>query len=377
MIERVISKNIQEKFFKGKAILIIGPHQTGKTTLLKQITVEYENDVLWLNGDESDVREMLAKPTSTRLKGIIGNKRIVVIDEAQRIENIGLTLKLMVDNILDIQIIVTGSSAIDLTDSIKEPLTGRKYEYHLYPFSFEEMAGHTSSMEENRLLEQRMIYGYYPEVVNKPGEEKEVLRLISEGYLYKDIFMMAQIKKPVILEKLVLALALQLGSEVSYNELGQIIGSDKETLERYIDLLEKTFVVFRLPSLARNMRNEIKKGRKIYFYDNGIRNAIIKNFNPLALRQDTGALWENFIISERKKRNDYSGVWCNRYFWRTITQQEIDYIEEMDGKFTGYEFKWGRGKQKAPQSFLDGYPGSEVKFITRENYIEFVTTGEV
>ncbi|OHD54683.1 MAG: ATPase [Spirochaetes bacterium GWF1_51_8] len=372
MINRIISQKILGNFFKGKVILIIGPRQTGKTTLLHQITDNQKENTLWLNGDESDIREILARPTSTALKGIIGNKKIVVIDEAQRIDEIGLTIKLMADSIQGIQILVTGSSALELSGNIKEPLTGRKYEYHLYPLSFEELRGYTSDIEENRMLEQRMIFGYYPDVVNNPSEAKEILRLLSESYLYKDLYMLAQIKKPVVLEKLVVALALQLGNEVNYNELSRTVGSDKETIERYIDLLEKAFVIFRLPSLSRNMRNEIKKGRKIYFYDNGIRNAVIKNFNPLALRQDTGALWENFLVAERKKRNEYSGIWSNHYFWRNTSQQEIDYIEEMDGKMSGFEFKWGQNKLKTPRVFLEAYPGSDIRIITRENYRDFI-----
>jgi uncharacterized protein len=372
MIERILTENIRERFFKGKAILIFGPRQTGKTTLLKQVTSAYSQDTLWLNGDESDIRELFANPTSIRIKGIIGKAKIIVIDEAQRIADIGLSLKLMVDNIPGIQILASGSSALDLSGHVKEPLTGRKYEYLLYPFSFGEMVRHTSQMEERRLLEHRMVFGYYPEVVTKPGEEREILQLIADSYLYKDLLNLATIKKPVILDKLITALALQVGSEVSYPELAQITGSDKETVERYIDLLEKSFVVFRLSSLSRNMRNEIKRGRKIYFFDNGVRNAIIKNFNPPGFRQDTGALWENLLVSERRKRNEYSGYPCNSYFWRNTYQQEIDYIEEKDGLLSGYEFKWSAKKARPPKSFLESYPGSVIKNIDRENYLDFI-----
>jgi uncharacterized protein len=372
MIQRKLSDSIRERFFKGKAILIFGPRQAGKTTLLKQVTATYPDNTLWLNGDESDVRELLSNPTSTRLKGIIGTKKVIVIDEAQRISDIGLALKLIVDTIPDIQVLASGSSALDLSGHVKEPLTGRKFEYLLYPLSFGEMTLHTSEMEEKRLLEHRMVFGYYPEVVTKPGEEKEILQLIADSYLYKDLLHFAMVKKPVILDKLITALALQVGSEASYVELAQITGSDRETVERYIDLLEKSFVVFRLSSLSRNMRNEIKRGRKIYFYDNGIRNAIIKNFNPLNLRQDTGALWENFLMSERRKRNGYFPNPCNSYFWRNTSQQEIDYIEEKDGTLSGYEFKWSVKKTKAPKSFLDAYPGSGIRNIDRENFLEFI-----
>jgi hypothetical protein len=348
---------------------LFGPRQVGKTTLVKQLTsFSKKENILWLNGDEADIRQLLQNTTSTRLKTLVGNHSIVVIDEAQRIPDIGLSLKLMVDNIPEIQIIATGSSALELAGQIKEPLTGRKYEYHLYPFSFAEMVNNSSLLEEKRLLEHRLIYGYYPEVVNKPGEEIETLQLLTDSYLYKDLFTLEQLKKPLLLEKLVQALALQIGNEVNYNELSQVVGADKETVERYIDLLEKAFVVFRLSSLSRNLRNEIKKGRKIYFWDNGIRNTIIKNFNQLVQRQDTGALWENFIISERQKANHYSGRFVNKFFWRTHTQQEIDYVEEFGGHLEAWEFKWNpRAKKSIPKTFLEAYPGTKISVITPVN----------
>jgi predicted AAA+ superfamily ATPase len=237
------------------------------------------------------------------------------------------------------------------------------------------MINHTNQLEESRLLEHRLIYGYYPEIVTTAGEEKELLSLLSDSYLYKDLLTLGHIKKSALLEKLLQALALQLGNQVSYNELGRLVGADNATIERYLDLLEKAFIIFRLPSLSRNLRNELKKSRKVYFYDNGIRNAIIKSFNPLAIRNDIGPLWENFLISERTKRNHYAGYWVNRWFWRTLSQQEIDYIEEYNGKLYAYEFKWNPGsKAKFPKSFSKAYPGSETKAITTENYLEFITT---
>jgi len=243
----------------------------------------------------------------------------------------------------------------------------------LYPISFQEMVKHTSLIEEKRLLEHRMIFGNYPEVVTSSGYEKSVLKGLTDAYLYKDIFALDYIKKPSLVEKLLQALALQLGNEVSYNELSKLVGADNETIERYINYLEQAYVVFKLNSFSRNHRNEIKKGKKIYFYDNGIRNAIIKNFNPLALRNDVGALWENYLIVERAKRNHYTDQWINTYFWRTITQKEIDYIEEKDGKLYAFEFKWNEKKKpKLPKTFLDSYHQTEYKVINQNNYAAFI-----
>ncbi len=375
MINREIKRILTDRFFKGKIILLLGPRQVGKTTLARTIVKEAGQDYIWLDGDEPDVRAMFSNANSSRLKSIVGNKKVVVIDEAQRISDIGINLKLLIDNMPEVQFVVTGSSALELKDELKEPLTGRKYEYQLYPLSFSEMVAQSGLMDELRLVEHRMLYGYYPEVVTKKGEEREILKLLSESYLYKDILKMGLVKKPPVLEKIVQALALQLGSEVSFAELAQLTGVDNTTVERYIDLLEKAFVIFRLPSLSRNVRNEIKKGRKIYFYDNGIRNAIIKNFAPLDLRNDVGALWENFLISERLKNNQIESRWVNRFFWRTHSQQEIDYVEESDGLIRAYEFKWNpKKKARIPKTFMKAYPNSTVEVITRDNFESFIST---
>jgi hypothetical protein len=239
------------------------------------------------------------------------------------------------------------------------------------------MINHADAFTEMQNLENRLIYGYYPEVVTSTGDEKNILTQLSDSYLYKDLLVWENIKKPTKIETLLKALAFQVGNEVSYNELSQIVELDKETVEKYINLLEQVFVIFRLGALSRNLRNELKRTRKIYFYDNGIRNALIANFNPMNLRQDTGALWENFLISERAKMAHYSGIWMNRYFWRTHTQQEIDYIEEYEGTLHAYEFKWGTGeKYRFPKSFLEAYPNNETKIITRDNYWEFIVPGK-
>jgi predicted AAA+ superfamily ATPase len=296
-----------------------------------------------------------------------------VIDEAQRLENAGLTLKIMIDNYKDVQIIATGSSAFELNDKLKESLTGRKFEYNLFPISTEELIQDTSYFEENRILEQRLLYGFYPEVINNPGQENLILRSIADSVLYKDLFALEAVKKPYLLENILKALALQVGSEVSYNELAQIVGADKETIERYIYLLEQSFVVFRLQALSRNVRNELKRSRKIYFYDNGIRNILINNFLPLALRNDKGALWENYLVSERKKRNHYYHYYCNTYFWRTTQQQEVDYIEERNGILHAFEFKYSDNKRtRLPLTFSKAYPDHTYSVCTTTNYQEFV-----
>jgi uncharacterized protein len=377
IIKRALQKLLKERFFKGKALLVFGARQTGKSTLAELLLTNQEKEWLTLNGDDADVREALTNTTATKLKSIIGNKKILLIDEAQRIDNIGLSLKLITDQIKDVQVIATGSSSFELSNKVNEPLTGRKYEFMLYPLSFEEMVNHHGLLQEKRLIEQRLLYGYYPEIVINPGEEKERLKLLAGSYLYKDLLMLEQIKKPALLEKLLKALALQVGSEVHYTEIGQMIGSDRKTVEKYIDLLEKSFVIFQLPAFSRNVRNEIKKGKKVYFYDCGIRNAIINNFNSISNRTDTGALWENFIIVERIKFLKYKGIDCNHYFWRTTQQQEIDLIEEKENTLAAFEFKWNKNaKARIPLTFIENYPGTITKIISSENMETITTTIE-
>lgn len=373
MIRRLLQQTIEQHFFKGKIILVIGPRQVGKTTLLQTIYNEFAQEKFWYNADDADVRELFRNPSKTKLKPIFANKKLIVIDEAQRLENAGLTLKIMIDNYKDVQIIATGSSAFELNDKLKESLTGRKFEYYLFPISTEELIQDTSYFEENRILEQRLLYGFYPEVINNLGQENLILRSIADSVLYKDLFALEAVKKPYLLENILKALALQVGSEVSYNELAQIVGADKETIERYIYLLEQSFVVFRLQALSRNVRNELKRSRKIYFYDNGIRNILINNFSPLALRNDKGALWENYLVSERKKRNHYHHYYCNTYFWRTTQQQEVDYIEERNGTLHAFEFKYSDNKRtRLPLTFSKAYPDHTYSVCTTTNYQEFV-----
>lgn len=369
LISRSIEKDIKGKFFKNKAIIILGPRQTGKTTLVREILKNTDIAYLWLSGEDINARMQLSVHSISHLKALMGGHKLVVIDEAQYVSNIGLTLKLIVDNMPEIQVIATGSSSFELASLLNEPLTGRKWEYFLFPLSNRELTNHFGVIHEKGMMEHRLIYGTYPEVVTNTGNEKEILHLLTSSYLYKDLFVHEQIKKPQVLEKLVRALAFQTGSEVSYNELAQTVGADFQTIEKYVDLLEKAFIIFRLYSLSRNLRNEIKKGRKIYFYDNGIRNAIMGNFLPVSNRTDTGALWENYFVSERIKYLRYNKIYTNQYFWRTHTQQEIDYLEERDGKIYAFEIKWNRrAKVTFPGSFLTSYPEVETITITPENF---------
>ena len=372
MIHRILSETIQTRLNKGKAIILMGARQVGKTTLIKDL-FKSSTETLWLNGDDPDIRILFENISATRLKHIFGGKKYVVIDEAQRIKDIGLKLKLITDQIPEIQLIATGSSSFDLANQVNEPLTGRKWEYKMYPLSFAEMVKHHGLLDEKRSIPHRLVYGYYPDVVNSPGHEKEILKQLSDSYLYKDILMWEQIKRSEKLLKLLQAIAFQIGSQVSYLELGQICGLDSKTVEKYISLLEQCFVIFRLGSFSRNLRNELKSSKKIFFYDNGIRNALIANFSLAETRKDIGALWENFLVSERQKKLEYDQLWKNNWFWRTTDQKEIDYIEESDGIIQAFEFKWNpTAKYKIPKQFLENYQESTFEIITPNNVEEFL-----
>lgn len=374
MIERIIKKQIESRLFKGKAIVLYGARQVGKTTLMKDIAAQYGEEGLWMNCDEPEPQVFLSGVSTTKYKEMLGKKRILFLDEAQRVKNIGLALKIFVDNFPEKQVIATGSSSFDLANDITEPLTGRTYDFHLFPFSMSELKQvYDKPFELGRALETRLVFGMYPDVVIKTEEAGELLNSIATAYLFKDIFAWQNIKNPDVLLNLLRALALQIGSEVSFNELARLVGVAKETVMSYINLLEKTFVIFRLQPLSRNLRNEIGTSRKIFFFDNGIRNALIANLNPLALRQDVGALWENFLISERMKLNAINRRLVNAYFWRTYQQQEIDYIEESGGALHAFEFKWNPGKKASiPANFLKSYPGSQSDVINRENFKYFL-----
>lgn len=372
-IERVLKSELLKKWDSGKVLIVTGPRQVGKTTLIQSICQE-KGPFLFINGDNSEDRLLLENAGLTKIQGLIGQHKLVFFDEAQRIKNIGLILKLIHDQLPDIRVIVSGSSSLDLANEINEPLTGRKWEYDLFPMSWGELKNHFGGFQNNRNLPKYLIYGCYPEVITNPDEAQSLLKLISGSYLYKDLLQYQGIRKPEVLDKLLLALALQLGNEVNYNELSRTVGVDRATIEQYVSLLEKAYVVFRLSPLSRNSRNEINTSRKIYFYDNGIRNAIIGNFKELEFRQDVGALWENYIISERIKILRYKGWHGRIYFWRTYQQQEIDWIEEIDGSFSAFEFKWNPKKEKIkfPKTFLDHYPIKDTLLVTKNNIDEFL-----
>lgn len=375
MVNRTIKNRILSACFQRKVILLIGARQVGKTTLLRELIKETEVPTVWLNAEEEDILTAFeTAKTSTQLLQLIGSQnKLVIIDEAQQIRDIGKKLKLIYDTNPEIQIIATGSSAFDLQNNTAKALTGRKITFYLYPISFREIVENSSLLEAKRLLETRMIFGAYPEVINHPGKEKEVLIEIAQSYLYKDILKLDSVRKPSHVDRLLKAIALQVGNEVNYHELAQTVGNiDTATVEKYLDLLEKTFVIFKLPAFNRNLRNEIKKGKKYYFYDNGIRNVLISNFGNLELRLDKGALWENYLVSERLKQNSYTQNFVNTYFWRTHDQAEIDYIEEQDGILNAYEFKWKDKKVRFPKSFLGAYPQHTTTAVSRENFDEFI-----
>jgi len=372
LIQRTIQQSIEKALFKGKIIVLYGARQVGKTTLVQQIIKNITASSRYFNCDEPDIRSALTDKTSTELKSFLGGSALVVIDEAQRVKNIGITLKLLIDTYPDMHIIATGSSLFDLSNKIVEPLTGRKYEFYLYPCSLHELYTPATPLEIDRLLERRIIFGMYPEIVQTQGNVEEKLKEITRSYLFRDIMRFDRIKNSEAVEKLLQALALQIGNEVSYNELATLVGINKRTVQTYMQILEKSFIIFRLQPLSRNLRNELKKLRKIYFYDTGIRNALINNFNPLELRQDVGALWENFILSERIKYNHNNGHTVNMYFWRTTAGAEIDYVEERDGTFHAFECKWNKDTYKPPTAFMSAYPQSTAEVINKQNYKGFV-----
>lgn len=372
MVTRIIENNIHNEFFKGKAIIILGARQVGKSSLLKKMFAN-RKDTVWIDGDLAETQLLFENLTVSKAKMLVGDAKILIIDEAQSILNIGLKLKIFTDHFNDIQLIATGSSSFDLANKINEPLTGRKWEYMLFPLSFHEMVNHHQLFEEHKQLHKRLIFGYYPEVVCNESKAVDILKQLTTSYLYKDVLQWEKLKKSDKILKLLQALAFQVGSQVSYTELGQICGLDNKTVEKYITLLEQAFVVFRLSSFSRNLRNELKFSKKIYFYDNGIRNTLISNFNSIELRQDTGALWENFLMAERMKRNSYAKYYAQTYFWRTQEQKEIDCIEEYNGQLYAFEFKWNPAKTtKIPSHFSKAYPNAVFQCITPENYWEFV-----
>jgi len=371
MISRSIEKLIEERLFKKKTILVYGARQTGKTTLVKDLLTKYPG--LYFNADEPDVRTQFENRSSSEMKNLLGDSRLVVIDEAQRIGNVGLTLKLLVDTFPDMQIVATGSSSFELADRLKEPLTGRKFEFQLSPFSLGEMELELGALELDRQLSKLAVYGMYPEPAlmgNREAEER--LLELGGSYLYKDVLLLGSIRHPDALEKLLRALALQIGKEVAYTELASLVGIDKNTVETYVRILEQAFIVFRLPPFSKNLRNELKKMRKIYFWDTGIRNAVINSFAPMDSRPDAGCLWENFLISERMKflRNHRSAN--ASWFWRTHQQQEIDYVEERSAGLLATEIKSRPERGRIPKTFLKAYTDASSFITSPSNWRDFV-----
>ena len=370
MITRTITQNLVADCDNKKAIVVIGPRQVGKTTLIQKI-VEGKK-TLFLNGDDPQTRLQLATANFQFLLQLVTDYDTIVIDEAQRIENIGVAVKMLIDAKLNKQFILTGSSSLDLGNQINEPLTGRKWEHQLFPLSWSEIKNHYSFANAYARLEEFLIYGMYPEVVTETNKQKRLLQL-SGSYLYQDILELVNIKKPDLLMKLLNALALQLGSEVSYNELAKILGVDRMTVINYIDLLEKVYVIFRLHPFSTNQRNEITAKPKIYFYDNGIRNAIIGLFNPLQSRQDVGALFENFFISEKMKQLKYKGFYGKTHYWRNMQQAEIDFIEINEGEISAFEIKYNPNKKVTfTKSFTERYHPKETLVVNKDNFWEYL-----
>lgn len=364
-------KQHRKRFFKGKIIVILGARQVGKSTLIRMLPSCLSNDTLWLDGENADVQLLLQNVNSERLKQLAGNNKVVVIDEAQKIENIGSILKLFADYSKHIQVIASGSSAFDLRNSLNEPLTGRKFEYNLFPLSFSEMVQHSNLLQEIRQLPQRLVYGFYPEIVTHPNDAERMLRFLSDSYLYKDIFLFRGIKKPEKMLELLKLLAWQIGSEVNYNELSRVLKIDNQTVESYIEMLEMAFVIYKLPAYHTNHRTELKKSKKIYFNDLGIRNALINDFRPIEIRNDAGALFENFVINELRKQNEYKQVFANFYFWRNTEQREIDLVIEKNNELQTVEIKWNPNKKASlTKSFINIYGDTQFKVIHRENFFD-------
>jgi len=371
MIYRYLDPLLRKYLFKGKLLLVVGARQVGKTTLVKAIGRSFGEKTLFLNCDIPSVQILLTDANPQTLREAFGNKEVIIIDEAQRVRNIGLTLKIIADELPEKQVIATGSSSLELANEINEPLTGRKFEFQMYPIALFELMKNKPRIEIQNMLEERLVFGMYPEIITKPEIRQKNLENMIAGNLYKDVLSYHGVRKPDLIIKFLQALALQMGNEVAYSELASMLSVNKETVERYVDLLEKSYIIFRLPPFSRNLRNELKKMRKIYFYDNGVRNALINNFNPLTLRNDVGVLWENFIISERKKWTDSIELYTNRYFWRSHQKMEVDYLEDYRGTIHAYEIKWNKYK-RLPKAFVDSYTPQTAECINKDNFYSFL-----
>lgn len=375
VIHRKIQDRIESRLQPGKVIILAGARRTGKTVLLKEIMKKLDGPFLYLNGEDYTTGLKLQQKGLDEYKNLVGANKYLVIDEAQKIENIGQILKLMIDEIEGLHIIITGSSALDISSSTGEPLTGRKFTFQLHPIAQCELKAYENAIETESLLENRLIYGSYPEVltINDNQQKTEYLGELINSYLLKDILMLDNIKNSAKLVNILRLLAFQIGKEVSVNELAKNVGLNKLTVERYLDLLTKVFVIYRIEGYSRNLRKEISKSPRYYFWDNGIRNALVANFNTLMLRNDVGELWENYVIAERIKLQHYESWPSNNYFWRTYDQQEIDWIEERDGGLFAFEIKYQKKTVKAPGAWTSNYPGATFEVIARENYLPFIT----
>lgn len=373
MIVRNAQAAVEKWLFKGKVIVLYGARQVGKTTLCKQLLERYDSKPAYYNCEIQSIKDALGTKEPQQLKQFIGNYKVIVLDEAQNVPDIGVILKLLIDTYPDIQIIATGSSSFELANATGEALTGRAVQINMYPLSWSELASIHNPFERKALLPKVLQYGMYPDIITRSDNEaKTLLDELSNRYLYKDIFEFENIRRADVIHKLLQLLSFQIGQEVSLNEISNTLGINRRTVERYIDLLEKTFVIFRISSFSRNLRKEINKGFKIYFYDLGIRNSIIQQFQPIELRNDKGGLWENFLICERMKFLQDQNLTPKQYFWRTHDQQELDYIEEYDGQLHAYEFKWKLRRQKAPKAFVKAYPDAKVDFIDTDNFERWV-----
>ncbi len=376
-IQRFIQSQIESRMVPGKVVVLLGPRQVGKTTLLRDILSKETTPYLFVSGEDRGTQVWLGSQSIETLRQNIGSHQLLVVDEAQHVPNVGLNLKLMVDHIPSLRILATGSSAFDISNQTGEPLVGRKWEFELYPISQLELSPTEAPFQTEELMSQRLIYGAYPEIITTFGlsDKRELLNNIVNGYLYKDLLMYEEIRKSKKIIEILSLLAFQIGSTVSVNEIGKAIGMNTRTVEKYLDLLEKVFVLKRLGGFSRNLRKEISKGSKYYFWDNGIRNAIINNFNELNLRNDTGALWENYLVIERLKKQQYTKIFSNNYFWRTYDQKEVDFVEERDGRLFGFEFKWAKGKVTPPAIWLETYPEASFEAINPTNYLPFISVG--
>lgn len=368
-------ENLKKLITPGKVVVIYGARRVGKTTLLQKFLAnEDKTKVLFVNGDDIVVRHYLESQSMNKLQDFVGEHLLLVVDEAQHIEKIGLNLKIIVDHMPHVKVIATGSSSFDLVRDVGEPLTGRKFVLPLFPLAQMEISGQEKRHETEANLELRLIYGSYPEVVTTRdnARREEYLREIISSYLFKDILALEGVRYANKLVRILQLLAFQIGREVSLAELGRQLGMSKNTVERYLDLLEKVFVVYRRTGFSRNLRKEITKNHRFYFYDTGIRNALIGNFNPLAIRNDVGELWENYVITERYKRHEYNRHTVNSYFWRTYDKKEIDLVEEQKGHLSGYEIKWKNIPVKIPRDWKASYPGADFSVIHKENYLKFI-----